>query len=208
MIGQTLGHYRIVEQIGAGGMGVVYRAHDETLDRDVALKVLPPDALADEAARARFRQEALALSQLNHPHICTIYEVGEANGQSYIAMELVEGRPLAALVPSDGLPVETVIRYGLQIADALAHAHQRGLMHRDLKSSNVVITIEGRAKVLDFGLAKRLRETESTDATRSQGSLTKAGSVVGTAGVHGARSITRRAGRCARRRLGAGRHAL
>ena len=107
MIGQTVSHYRIIEKLGAGGMGVVYRAHDESLDRDVALKVLPAGTLADEAARARFRKEALALSQLNHPHICTIYEVGDVGGVAFIAMEYVEGRPLSELVPGDGLPVET-----------------------------------------------------------------------------------------------------
>src|SRR5262249_31939322 len=159
--------YRIEEKLGEGGMGVVYRARDECLERDIALKVLPPDRLSDEAARARFRKEALALSHLNHPHICTIYEVGEADGRADIAMEYVAGRPLSALVPHDGLPIETVIRHGTQIADALAHAHDRGLIHRDLKSSNVMITLEGRAKVLDFGLAKRIREAEAGDATRS-----------------------------------------
>ncbi len=176
MIGQTFGHYRITEKLGAGGMGVVYKARDESLERDVALKVLPETALADEHARARFRREALALSQLNHPHICTIYEVGEAAGQTYIAMEYVEGRPLSAQVPADGLPVETALRYGTQIADALAHAHERGVAHRDLKSANVMITPDGRSKVLDFGLAKRLRGAD--EATRSR--ETEAGTIAGT----------------------------
>ncbi len=166
MIDQRLGHYRVVEKIGAGGMGVVYRARDEQLERDVALKVLPAGAVAGEQARARFRQEALALSQLNHPHICTIYEVGESEGQAYIAMEYVEGRPLKQVVPAEGLPIETVIRYGAQIADALAHAHDKGITHRDMKSSNVIITSQGRAKVLDFGLAKRRRDDELGEATR------------------------------------------
>ncbi len=178
MVGKTLDHYRIVEQLGAGGMGVVYRARDEKLERDVALKVLPPSALADETARQRFHQEALALSRLNHPHICTIYEVGEADGQTYIAMELVEGRPLQELARDDGLPIETAIRYGAQIAGALAHAHERDLLHRDLKSANVIITPDGRAKVLDFGLAKRAAGKEG-EATRTQG-LTEAGTVLGT----------------------------
>jgi tetratricopeptide (TPR) repeat protein/tRNA A-37 threonylcarbamoyl transferase component Bud32 len=180
LVGQTLSHYRIESKLGEGGMGVVYRARDENLERDIALKVLPPDRLADETARARFRKEALALSQLNHPHICTIYEVGEADGRAYIAMEYVAGRPLSGLVPHDGLPIETVIRYGAQIADALAHAQDHSLVHRDLKSSNVMITPEGRAKVLDFGLAKRVREAEAGDVTRSRGTLTEAGSVAGT----------------------------
>jgi TolB-like protein/tRNA A-37 threonylcarbamoyl transferase component Bud32 len=181
MLGQQLGHYRILEKIGAGGMGEVYRAHDEQLDRDVALKVLPAHTLTDEIARARLLREARAAAALNHPHICTIHEVGEAGGQAYIAMELVEGKPLSALVPGQGLPVETVLRFGSQIADALAHAHERRIVHRDLKSANVVITPEGRAKVLDFGLAKRLSGEELTEATtKSLASLTQAGALVGT----------------------------
>ncbi len=110
MIGKTLAHYRIVGKIGAGGMGEVYRAHDEKLDRDVALKVLPASALADPTARARLLREARTASALNHPHICTVHEVGEADGQAYIAMEYVAGQPLSALIPSDGLPVETAVR--------------------------------------------------------------------------------------------------
>ncbi|MEK7730710.1 MAG: serine/threonine-protein kinase, partial [Planctomycetota bacterium] len=128
MIGQKLDHYRILAQLGAGGMGVVYRARDEKLERDVALKVLPPGMLADDAARKRFRQEALALSQLNHPNICAIYEIGEADGQTYIVMEYVEGQPLSASIAAGGLAVETAIRYGVQIAEALAHAHERELL--------------------------------------------------------------------------------
>ncbi len=178
MVGRTLAHYRVVEQIGAGGMGVVYRARDERLDRDVALKVLAAGALADETARKRFQQEARALSQLNHPHICTIYDVGEAEGQIYIAMEFIEGRPLNALARGEGLPVDSAIRYGVQIAGALAHAHERGFVHRDLKGANVLITADGRAKVLDFGLARRLPGPPG-EATRTQG-LTEAGTVVGT----------------------------
>ena len=151
MVGRTIAHYRVTAKIGAGGMGEVYRARDEQLQRDVALKVLPAATLADETARARLLHEAHTASALNHPHICTIHEVGEADGQAYIVMEYVEGQPLSALIPGEGLPAETVVRYGVQIADALAHAHQRGIIHRDLKSSNVMITSEGRAKVLDFG---------------------------------------------------------
>jgi TolB-like protein/Tfp pilus assembly protein PilF len=181
MLGQQLGHYRILEKIGAGGMGEVYRAHDEQLDRDVALKVLPAHTLTDEIARARLLREARAAAALNHPHICTIHEVGEAGGQAYIAMELVEGKPLSALVPGQGLPVETVLRFGSQIADALAHAHERRIVHRDLKSANVVITPEGRAKVLDFGLAKRISGEELAEGTtKSLASLTQAGALIGT----------------------------
>jgi len=180
MIGEKFGHYRVIEKIGAGGMGVVYRAHDEDLDRDAALKVLAASALADDTARQRFRKEALALSRLNHPHICTIYEVGEAHGQTYIAMEYVEGRQLRGLASGPPLPVETALRFAQQIADALDHAHQRGIVHRDLKSSNVMVTPDGRSKLLDFGLAVRQREREIDEATRSLMSLTDPGTVVGT----------------------------
>jgi len=180
MIGQTLGHYRIEAQLGAGGMGVVYRARDTKLNRAVAVKVLGEQMVADVHARTRLLEEARNASALNHPHICTIHEVGEAAGQSFIVMEYVEGRPLSATVPSDGLPAERVIRYGTQIADALAHAHDRGVIHRDLKSLNVIVTPEGRTKVLDFGLAKRVQHEELEDATRSQISLTEAGKIVGT----------------------------
>jgi TolB-like protein/Tfp pilus assembly protein PilF len=180
MLGETISHYRIEAELGRGGMGVVYRAHDQRLRRDVALKLLPGELSADEAARERLLHEARTASQLNHPHICVIHEVGEAEGQAYIAMELVEGRPLAGLVPSEGLPAEKVVRYGIQLADALAHAHQRRVIHRDLKTSNVMVTPEGRAKILDFGLARQLRSEERAEATRSQQSLEAAGGLAGT----------------------------
>ena len=181
MIGRTLAHYRIVEKLGQGGMGEVYRAHDEKLDRDIALKVLLASALTDETARARLLREARSAAALNHPHICTVHEVGEADGQTYIAMEFVEGKPLSEFVRGQGLPVETALRYGSQIADGLGHAHERGVVHRDLKSANVVITSEGRAKVLDFGLAKRLEGRALSEVTtQSQGLLTQPGAVMGT----------------------------
>jgi eukaryotic-like serine/threonine-protein kinase len=148
-------HYRIIEKIGEGGMGVVYRAHDERLGRDVALKSLPLELLTDESARKRLIREARTASALNHPNICTIHDVGEAAGQNYIVMEYVKGDSLSQQIREGGLPVETVIRYGEQISDALAHAHEHGIVHRDLKSANIVITPDGRVKVLDFGLAKR-----------------------------------------------------
>ncbi len=180
MIRKSLGRYRIVEKLGAGGMGEVYRAHDEQLDRDVAIKVLPAERFRDASARARLLREARTASQLNHPNICTIHEVGEAEGQAYIAMELVEGQPLSARLTSGALPAEDVLRVGLQLADAVGHAHERDVVHRDLKSANVILTPEGRAKVLDFGLAKRLSGDELDDVTRSQASLTQAGALVGT----------------------------
>jgi serine/threonine protein kinase len=141
---QTVSHYRIVEQVGAGGMGVVYRAHDDRLNRDVALKFLPDELNHDQNARALLIREARTASALNHPNICTIYDVGEEAGKSYIVMEFVSGRSLAEQIPEDGLPVETVIRYGEQIADAMAHAHERGVIHRDLKTPNVIVMPGGR----------------------------------------------------------------
>jgi TolB-like protein/tRNA A-37 threonylcarbamoyl transferase component Bud32/Tfp pilus assembly protein PilF len=178
MTGQTLGRYGILETIGAGGMGTVYRAHDPTLVRDVALKMLHPNALEDAAARQRFVSEAQTLSHLNHPNICTVYEIGEADGRTFIAMEYVKGRTLSSVIPRDGLPLETMVRYGAQIADALAYAHRQGVVHRDLKSANVVITPEGHAKVLDFGLAKR--SDSSPDSATVAQVMTEPGVVVGT----------------------------
>jgi serine/threonine-protein kinase len=181
LIGLNLGHYRIAELIGAGGMGEVYRAHDERLDRDVAIKVLPAESLTDENARARLLREARMAARLNHPHVCTVYEVGESDGRVYIAMELVEGDSLATKLTAEPFRGDQSLRYGIQIADALAHAHQRRVVHRDLKSANVMITREGRAKVLDFGLAKQLFGEELTEATTQLGAtLTVPGSVVGT----------------------------
>ena len=179
--GSRLGRYEILASVGAGGMGEVYRARDPQLEREVALKVLPAGTLTDEVARARLLREARMAARLNHPHVCTVHEVGEAGGQVYIAMELVEGQPLDAVLARGPLPVERAVGYGTQIADALAHAHERGVVHRDLKSANVVITPEGRAKVLDFGLAKQLVGEELAEATTEYGAtLTVPGSVVGT----------------------------
>ena len=181
MIGNTIAHFEILGLLGAGGMGEVYRARDTRLERDVALKVLPAAALADEVGRARLLREARMASKLNHPHVCTIHEVGEADGQVYIAMELVEGQSLAARLAGGALPPEDLLRYGQQVADALSHAHEHDVVHRDFKSANVVITPEGRAKVLDFGLAKRLAgEDMALATTLSQPSLTEPGVVAGT----------------------------
>jgi tetratricopeptide (TPR) repeat protein len=180
MIGQTIAHYRVTEKLGVGGMGEVYRARDERLGREIALKLLPSAFAGEEKARARLVEEARTASALNHPHICTIHEVGEAAGRVYIAMELVGGKPLSALIPPGGLPIEAVIRYGEQIAGALAHAHDRHVVHRDLKTANVVITPEGRAKVLDFGLASRMEKNELDEVTRSRTELSEAGALAGT----------------------------
>jgi serine/threonine protein kinase len=179
--GARLGPYEVVARIGAGGMGEVWRARDTRLERDVALKVLPAEAVADEVARARLLREARLASKLNHPHICTIHEVGEADGQVYIAMELVEGQTLAERLSEHSLSAEEVLRFGQQLADALSHAHEHGVVHRDFKSANVIITPEGRAKVLDFGLAKRLVGAEASEATTlSRATLTEAGAIAGT----------------------------
>jgi serine/threonine protein kinase len=156
VIGKTLGNCRVTAKIGEGGMGVVYRAHDEVLQRDVALKVVKKSAELDSSASRNLLQEARASSSLAHPNICTIYEVGETEGQLYIAMELLEGKTLRQMCGDAGLPSESLLRYGVQIASALARAHDRGIIHRDLKTANVVITSDGLAKVLDFGLAKNL----------------------------------------------------
>jgi TolB-like protein/predicted Ser/Thr protein kinase len=179
--GARFGAHEIMAFLGAGGMGEVWRARDTRLDREVALKVLPPAALDDETARARLLREARLASKLNHPHVCTIHEVGEAEGRTFVAMELVEGRPLSDLLSRGPLATEQVLRLGQQLADALAHAHEHGVVHRDFKSANVVLTAEGRAKVLDFGLAKRLAGGDATEATTaSYGSLTAPGTLTGT----------------------------
>jgi len=181
LIGRRFGIYQVQALLGAGGMGEVYRAHDTKLGRDVALKVLPRELADQPERRARLLLEARAAAALNHPNICTIHEVGEADGHAYIAMEVVEGQPLNRRLAEGPLPLQDVVRYGLQLADALAHAHERGVVHRDLKSANVMITPEGRVKVLDFGLAKRLSGEELADVTtRSHATLTQPGAILGT----------------------------
>ena len=179
--GTRLGPYQVLAPLGTGGMGEVYRAYDTRLERDVALKVLPAETLGDDTARARLVREARLASKLNHPHICTIYEVGEAEGQTFVAMELVDGQALSARVAGGPLPVEQVLRHGQQMAEALAHAHGRGVVHRDFKSANVMVTPESQVKVLDFGLAKRLTGEELAEVTTvSRQSLTAPGAVAGT----------------------------
>jgi len=178
--GKVFGHYRVQSQLGAGGMGVVYSAYDTILERQVAIKVVGDRVLADKTARDLLLHEARAASSLNHPNICTVHEVGDSDGEAYIVMEQVEGQPLSSLFGTDGLPPDCVIRYGVQIADALAHAHERGVIHRDLKSTNVMVTPEGRVKVLDFGLAARLRDAELQEATSSTVPLAESRVIVGT----------------------------
>jgi len=178
MIGQTISHYRILEKIGAGGMGEVFRAHDEQLDRDVALKVLPAGTLADEAARKQFRREALALAKLNHPNIETVYEFGTQDGVDFLAMELIPGAPLSEKLKQGPLPGSDVARLGMQLAEGLAAAHEQGVIHRDLKPANLFITPNGWLKILDFGLAKMLHPEREFDVTQSVTSET--GTVSGT----------------------------
>jgi serine/threonine protein kinase len=180
VIGQVLGHYRILEKIGEGGMGEVYKARDEVLHRDVALKVVKKDSELDSATSQNLLHEARASSSLAHPNICTVYEVGETNGDLYIVMELVQGKSLRELCAAVGLPSESVLRYGVQIASALVRAHDRGIVHRDLKTANIVVTSEGLVKVLDFGLAKRIGSGFTQATTWTFGSTQDRSSVSGT----------------------------
>jgi eukaryotic-like serine/threonine-protein kinase len=182
--GTTVGHYEILEKLGEGGMGLVYRARDVLLDRTAALKFLPADSAAADDKRRRFVQEAQSASSLNHPNIITIYEVGQADGRDFIAMELVRGRPLDEVIGSKALPLGTSIAYGIQIADALAAAHAAGIVHRDLKPGNVMIADSGVVKVLDFGLAKLVaRAPSASDGTRTmldENPRTVEGTILGT----------------------------
>src|SRR5438270_10593370 len=167
MIGQSFGHYTILEKIGAGAMRHVYRARDMRLGRDVALKAFPPGSLPEPAARKRFRQEALALSKLNHPNIATVHDFNTQDDVDFIVMEYIPGKTLAAVIGSVGLPEKQIANFGLQVAEGLSAAHEQGILHRDLKPSNVLITPDGRLKICDFGLAKLLEpltESESTDS--------------------------------------------
>ena len=153
MIGQTLGHYRILDQLGAGGMGEVYRAEDLTLRRQVALKVLPPDLAASQERLERFQREAEALAALDHPNIVTIHSVEESEGIRFLTMQLVEGKILSELIPKGGMSLERVFDVAIPLADALATAHERGVIHRDLKPGNIMVTNEGRVE--DTGLRPR-----------------------------------------------------
>jgi serine/threonine protein kinase/tetratricopeptide (TPR) repeat protein len=180
LIGRLISHYRILEKLGAGGMGEVYRARDEHLNRYVAIKILPPQSQGSPEAAKKLLREARSASALNDPHICVIHEVGEAGGQHFIAMELVEGGPLSSLIPPKGLRPELVLRYGMQITAALTHAHDRGIIHCDIKSANIFITPSGQVKVLDFGLARLCASGGLGDATVSLDSASQDSAVGGT----------------------------
>jgi len=177
LIGQTFGHYRILEQIGRGGMGVVYRAHDEHLDREVAIKVLPPGTLADDSTRRRFRNEALALSKLNHPNIATVHDFDTQQGLDFLVMEYIPGVTLSDKLAQTSLPEKQVIALGAQLAEGLSAAHEHSVVHRDLKPGNLRITTDGRLKILDFGLAKLRASAAAGPASET---LSETHAIVGT----------------------------
>jgi serine/threonine protein kinase len=181
--GTRLGPYEVIAPLGAGGMGEVYRARDTRLDRTVAVKILPAHLSSDLTLRQRFEQEAKAISSLNHPHICALYDVGHQDGTDFLVMEYLEGETVAKLLEKGPLPLAQVLKYGIAIADALDKAHRQGIVHRDLKPGNIMITKSG-AKLLDFGLAKAAVPLVSpatlTAAVTRTTPVTQQGTIVGT----------------------------
>ena len=182
MSGTKLGPYEIIAPIGAGGMGEVYKARDTRLDRTVAIKVLPEHLAKDPDRRERFEREARAVSSLNHPHICTLYDIGQEDGIDFLVMEHIEGETLAERLKKGAIPFDQALRCGMEVADALDKAHRQGVVHRDLKPGNIMVTKSG-AKLLDFGLAKLQASGSGLDLSglpTEQKSLTEKGSILGT----------------------------
>jgi len=181
MIGQTLSHFRITAKLGEGGMGEVYRATDTTLDREVALKILPPELAGSQERLERFQREAKTLAALDHPNIVTIHTVEEAKGVHFLTMQLVKGKPVSKLIPKGGLRLERFFEIAIPLSEALAAAHEQGVVHRDVKPANVMVGDDGRVKVLDFGLAKLRQEAQAAVATDLPTEpLTEEGRIVGT----------------------------